>query len=385
MAKKNHLSQSDFHTSADGQNGEQHVAAPDQMQASNEALLSLFDCLEDGVLVMDQDGIVLAVNQTLTKLVGSTPAASEGKPWTALRLDGTHLRELVQQAYTMQRPQQGREQHIGPDDQSHILDIRVTPVMNEHHQIERVILHVVDVTERLELEAMLIQSERRAATAKLSATIAHEVNTPLQAIQSALYLARRTSTSQSAHHLEKADRQVRRIHTILNRLLILHRVGENPPELVDINAIIKHLLDLLRTTLQDQGIEERIHLAADIPSFWGKTDDLHQALLNLLLNAIDAMPRGGVLTIRSWQTNTPQTAPHTSPSLVIAISDTGDGIPPEIQSRIFDPFFTTRPDGAGVGLAISRKIMSNHGGQISVRSAPGKGSTFTCTLPITAS
>jgi two-component system NtrC family sensor kinase len=123
---------------------------------------------------------------------------------------------------------------------------------------------------------------------------------------------------------------------------------------------------------------------AELPAVWGRADQLIQVLLNLIMNAIDAMSGGGSLCLRTTVSSVQPASDHLPASeayLVIEVADNGKGINPELQERIFDPFFTTRADGTGLGLAISRKIIAQHDGIIRVQSAPNNGSTFTILLP----
>jgi signal transduction histidine kinase len=290
------------------------------------------------------------------------------------------LSTTVQRTRQDGRSHQSREQLPGDMGTSRILDVQTFPLHQQHGP--NMILHVVDVTERLNLEAMLVQSERRAAMGSLSATIAHEVNTPLQAIQSLLYLAMRGSDQRTIRHLTRASAQIERINAIFKRLLDLHHVGDMSPTRIDINTIIEHLLDLVRVPLDERHIAVQTHLESSLPRLWGNADKLSQAVLNLLLNAIEAMPNGGTLSLHTSSVPAPQQG-NIPATIVVAVRDTGSGIPHDMQQRIFAPFFTTRPGGAGIGLAVSNRIVAEHGGTLSVSSAPNEGSTFTLELPAT--
>lgn len=353
-----------------------------QTRELNAALLAAFDTLEDGLLLLDPTATVVASNQALARLLGSTPAALHGANWQALchqhglALLGERVGQVVQQ----QHPYAGREHLTDANGINHILDVSVVPLWLERPPIGRMLVHITDVTQRLHLEALLIESQRRATSARLSATIAHEVNTPLQSIQSALYLARRTSQQRCAHYMEQAIGQVERIGHILQRLLELHDTRDQPPGTVHINKLLEHLLNLLQVTLHEERVVVWTDLAPDIPWFWGQPDSLNQALLNLISNAIEAMPGGGTLSICTRQAHIYEPG---LPTLLVEIADTGSGMTPDVLAHSFDPFFTTRPGGAGVGLTVSQSIIAQHGGQIRAHSKPGVGSTFTLTLPLT--
>jgi PAS domain S-box-containing protein len=364
----------------DGQEHTEHTPA------NSEALLVLFDTISDGLLLLDHDQTVLTINQAFASMLSSTPAAIQGRRWSHVCTNGHRvLCEPVLQTLQQQDGIRTRQHWRTAAGQNRILDIETRFVPATTHQRQRLMLRVIDVTERLQLEATLIQNEHRAAAEKLSATIAHEVNTPLQAIQSSLYMAERADDAQRARHLVRAATQVERISSILERLLSLHHIDTVPPTLIDVNVLLERLLDLLRTTLELQQIAVQVSLHPRLPRLWGKSDDLNQALLNLLINAIEAMPNGGTLTIRSERdAGQGLSGTGAGSSMRIVIEDTGHGMLPKVQAHAFDPFFTTRPNRQGIGLAVSHKTITEHGGRITAQSVPGQGSRFVITLPLPA-
>lgn len=358
-----------------------------QRRGREAALLTVvFDNLDDGLLLLDSSDVVLAVNPAMAQLLGSTPATLQGSDWVSIcnASEGLIPGRLVQQARHSQQGQHGRVQCARRDGRRQMLDIWVLPLLQPEAYGPWVMLHVVDVTERLDWEARLIQRERRAARDGLTAMIAHEVNTPLQALQSALYLAGRASDQQRVRYLATANREIDRISAILRRLLDLHHVSDEPPAPISLNTLVSWLLDLLHLMLAEQHIWVKTDLQSDLPWLWGKADDLVQVLLNLIVNATEAMPEGGTLSIRTYLASGLQAADQLQVQVLLEITDTGCGMTPDIQSQIFDPFFTTRPGKPGVGLTVSKKIITEHDGTISVRSTPNRGSTFTLTFPISS-
>jgi signal transduction histidine kinase len=164
-------------------------------------------------------------------------------------------------------------------------------------------------------------------------------------------------------------------------LLDLYRPGSATPDPVPLHALIERIVLLLNKRMRDQGVQIVLDLAANNAPICGYIDELMQVLLNLIVNALDAMPEGGTLRI---QTTIKSQHIANQQQVSIAISDTGSGIDPAVQARIFDAFVTTKAHGTGLGLAISNQIIQQHGGAITIDSQPGRGSTFTIWLPLMA-
>jgi two-component system NtrC family sensor kinase len=213
-------------------------------------------------------------------------------------------------------------------------------------------------------------------------------------------MVRIATDSEREAFLDHALKEIERVGRIVRQFLDLYRPGAATPGPVDIAALLERILLLVGKRLRDQQVVVEYDLALDIPALWGRADELMQVMLNLIVNALDAMPEGGTLRIHTSEQGpassqhlqqatlpmtsyTPGTPPEPAPwQARISISDTGCGISPELLSRIFEPFVTMREHGTGLGLAISTQIVHQHGGTISVQSQPGNGSTFTIELPL---
>ena len=235
----------------------------------------------------------------------------------------------------------------------------------------------LDLSERRRLELQLIQSEKMAAIGQLAAGIAHEIRNPLGIILSALYdLAEliRAPEPEVEEDLRIARAEIERAQEIIDSLLEFSREG--PAELgpVDLNDLVGRTLKLMGQYLRKHRIEAAVELA---PHGWCRANEnaLRQVLLNLVTNAVQAMPAGGELRLRTEAKPGRRVALH--------VSDTGAGIPPERLSRIFEPFFTTKPpgEGTGLGLSVVHSVVRSVGGTIEVASEPGRGTTFSIELP----
>jgi two-component system NtrC family sensor kinase len=224
-------------------------------------------------------------------------------------------------------------------------------------------------------QAQLIQAEKLAATGRLAASLAHEINNPLQAIHNCLHLVinRPLNDEKKGYYLGLAQNEVERLITLVQRTLEFYRPSQGRAAATDVNRLIDNVLALTSKRLEHGRVHVRTQLPANLPALSVVPDQLTQVCLNLIINAVEAMPQGGTLTIVSAQRGD---------WLAIEIHDTGAGLAPDEATRIFEPFYTTKADGTGLGLAVSYGIIQQHGGRIEVHSTPGQGTTFTVLLPV---
>ena len=233
---------------------------------------------------------------------------------------------------------------------------------------------------------MLFDSEKLAATGRLAASIAHEINNPLEAIKNSLYLlVNKTSPDDPNYRfLEIAKKETERVSRILSQMLGFYRPTASMAQ-VDLKALIEEAESLVEKHLRQRGVRLHNDLSAALPAVRASADQIKQVILNLLLNAGDAMPEGGGNIYVSTHASS-EASPELllSDAVNIQIRDTGKGIADEHVPHIFEPFFSTKQEGKGTGLGlwVSFNIVRSHGGNIRVRSRPGRGTTFTITLPI---
>ncbi len=228
-----------------------------------------------------------------------------------------------------------------------------------------------------ELEAQLMHSARLATVGQLAAGFAHEINNPLTSILGYAYQVRKAVADDSpmARDMDVIISQAQRISRMTRHLLDFSRPEPDRKVSCEVHHVLDQTLDLLKYRMK--AIEVKREYDLRIPPIPASASQLEQVFLNLFLNAIQSMPRGGTLTIR-----TSLVQDDGSDQVRITISDTGRGIPPEHLAHIFQPFFTTRDEsGTGLGLYISHNIVHNHGGSIIVESTVGTGATFTILLP----
>jgi len=231
--------------------------------------------------------------------------------------------------------------------------------------------------EMKKIHAQLFRSEKLASLGKLAAGVAHEINNPLTGVltNSSLLLEDLDRDDPRREDVEVMVNETIRCREIVKRLLDFAKQTKPQKRLASINTLIETIVLLVRNQASFRNVTIEKHLEADLPDVLVDPDQIQQVFVNIILNAAEAMTRGGKLTIRSWASPDGQ-------SVLVSIADTGPGIPEEVRERIFDPFFTTKEHGTGLGLSISYGIVEQHGGTVSVESAVGKGSTFTIQLPV---
>jgi hypothetical protein len=258
-----------------------------------------------------------------------------------------------------------------------LINLATTPLRDSDGAIAGSIVVIEDISARVQLEEQLQISEKMASLGLLAAGVAHEVNTPLTGISSytQMLLQGADADDPATKVLEKIERQTFRAAKIVNGLLNLARPAQVESGPVEINAVVNDVLSLLEHQFKTGSIQVRKELSVVSPIVQGTEYKLQQVFLNLFLNARDAMPKGGWLSIGT-RAGDDQAA--------IEIADTGSGIPADCLSRIYDPFFTTKDigKGTGLGLSITYGIVQEHGGTITCDSSVGNGTRFTLTLPL---
>jgi signal transduction histidine kinase len=238
-------------------------------------------------------------------------------------------------------------------------------------------------------ESRLIQSERIAAAGRLTASIAHEINNPLQALHNCLYLSERNELSieERQKYLAMARSELDRLISIVQRMLEYYRPGARDRQPTDINQMIEKMVDLVRQQLIKNHIEIQLNLAKSLPAVMVVPSQIQQVVLNLVLNAMEAMPDGGEIIIQTSPCES--LAPGRRKSrrqnipigVEIIVRDTGPGVPVGSRERIFEPFVSTKDGGMGLGLSVSYGIIQAHGGTLSLVSDDQSGACFRIALP----
>ena len=240
---------------------------------------------------------------------------------------------------------------------------------------------VTDISGRIEQDRQMRHVEKLAALGSMAAGIAHELNNPVGIILSRLEVMLLEGEEQhlapeSVADLQVLHRHAQRLGHIAQSLLSFGRQRQLDHDAVDLAEIVEDALLFAGKHLSREGIHVLTTLDPGLPRVWGDATALEQVLMNLLLNARDAMPTGGTLRIET------SLAPGPSGGGIrLVVSDTGCGMPPDVLARLAEPFFTTKPAGTGLGLSVSFRIIREHGAEVDVQSEPGRGTTFTVAFP----
>ena len=274
--------------------------------------------------------------------------------------------------------------HFDKDNREHYIHVVSHPLFDEHGLVHRVIDLSRDITEEIADRTRILHDDKMTSLGKLSASVVHEINNPLTGILNFTKLIQRTlknwapreaELGQINNYLEMIYNETSRVSKTVSNLLAFSRKTKPEFNPLDLNGLIAETVSLTQYQMRLQDITVERQLASDLLPVMGDQGWMKQAILNLVLNAIDAMPKGGTLTLTTNNSQDRQ--------VVMKVADTGVGIPKESFSQIFEPFYTTKKAGSGVGLglAVVYGIVQDHKGSITVDSVVGQGTSFTIILP----
>ena len=333
-----------------------------------------------GMLVVDESGTIRLINPQIEHQFGYRSEELLGQSVeilvpTKLRSGHAEQRERYCTAPETRLMGRGRDLFGRRKDGTEFpVEIGLNPIRSADGLF--VIASVLDITERKQIEEQLRRTERLAELATLASGMAHEIGTPMNVILGrAEYLMHRTSDDATRKGLSTIVTQVERITKVINQLLAFARRRPAERRAVHLRQTIENNLEMLQERLARHRIEVELAFADPVPTILADADQMSQVFLNLIMNAIHAMPEGGVLRVG---------LARAGGQARITLVDTGHGIPPEDLPKIFDAFFTTKEagKGTGLGLTVVKGIIEEHGGTITAESEPGYGTTFTITLPL---
>jgi len=332
-------------------------AALEETETAKDNLRCVLQSMGETIIVLDPCGRVTMVNRAATEMLGPAMADAVG-------------RQLSELGFLLRK--EGSEDVVHANGRRIDVIASRSNVVDPSGAVRGSVLLLRDVTKMKELEAQCERNRRLVRMGEMAAKIVHEIRSPLCSIE--LYATMLESELGDAEPSKLArgiSAGIRSLNNILTNMLLFAKRQKATLVRIEASGVVDEALFLLEPVIGSRGLrlEKRVSGA---PAFDGDPELLKQVLLNVVLNAVDASPGGGLITVGAREEDG---------AAVIEVSDEGEGIREEDRERIFDPFFSTKDNGTGLGLAIASRIMQAHGGFIKVRSAVGRGSTFTLHFP----
>ena len=346
-------------------------------------LAAIVDSADDAIISKDLNGIVSSWNRGAQRMFGFTAEEMVGQ--SILRLIPEELQyeeeEILKKLRAGERVEHYETTRRKKNGESVDVSVTISPIRDGAGRVTGASKIARNISDRKKIERMLIQSEKLAATGRMAATIAHEINNPLESVINLIFLARQHSAESGKAHqyLLTAEEELERVSHIARQTLGYYKDTGSPAE-VTLHSLIENVLAVYNPRLTALGISVDLRFN-DLQRIIVSKGEMLQVFSNVIANAVDAMPHGGALKISTRKLTGP-----TGDGIQTVIRDNGTGIQQEHLEKIFEPFFTTKGNlGTGIGLWVARQLVERRGGQISVASStePGKsGTTITIFIPL---
>jgi PAS domain S-box-containing protein len=366
----------------------------EQLRASEERYMDLFEHSPDMYHIVNREGIIISCNQTEADRLGYRKEDLVGHSLRTFYPPESHetVQSLITDVFENHREVSGHEQQVLTK-AGEIVDVSISTSIVYDESRKPAFIRIVarDITEKKKLESKIFHAQRIDSIGNLAGGIAHDFNNILTSILGSTAIMKRKmrKTNQWFHFADIIETAAKRGAGLTRQLLTFARKSTPQFRPIIVNDIIEETLALFERST-DKSISIKKELTNDLAIIKGDDGQLQQAILNLLINARDAMPNGGTITVRSQALN-----PDIRSASVfgearagefasVVIRDAGSGMSQAVQQRIFEPFFTTKDKGTGLGLSVVYGVVNSHGGFITVQSEAGKGSQFTMFFPLVA-
>jgi two-component system, sporulation sensor kinase E len=343
-----------------------------------ELLDAVLDSLGTGILICDSFHFIVQNNKAATRILPLEFHDMQDKPvWVCVR--DKDLANFIYETIENEESVSAREFTLEEASGTRFLSVSVMPLVRSK-SVRGTIITAEDITAKKNEEMRNRRLESLASLTNLAATVAHEIKNPLGSISIYVQLVRKTiakatvgDDGQISKYLDVVDEEIERLNKIVVDFLFAVRPLKFEFMPLDVNALLNSLAEFMSEELKQSRIELILSLAESVPPIQGDERFMRQMFINLIKNAMGAMPDGGQIRLESR---------IAEDLVVIKVEDTGVGIPEEMIHRIFEPYFTTKVDGTGLGLTMAYKVVKEHGGDIRVQSEIGKGTCFTISLPL---
>ena len=348
-----------------------------ELVRDNEQLEMVLSSIPSAVVVIGPDHRIIMINTPARRLL---PLSSQDlldlPAWEAI--SSADLSRYVREALEEDRGAPMRDFPIQLRGRSSLLSCGVLPLVDKG-RIMGSMVYAEDVTEKREESARLKRAEAMASLTTMAAGVAHEIKNPLASMSIHLQLMRRQLQGDCAdprdlrESLDVLEEETDRLNAIVVDYLFAVRPQQSQLMLGDINTLLSDLVQFLRFETREASVHVVLLLDETIPKVALDESSMKRAILNLIKNSLAAMPLGGELKLQTRSEGD---------KVIITVSDTGEGIPDELQGKIFEPFFTTKDSGSGLGLTVVYKVVREHSGDMEMDSKPGRGTSFRITLPV---
>ncbi|MFA7166002.1 MAG: ATP-binding protein [Desulfoplanes sp.] len=340
--------------------------------AAQSMLRTVLNAVTDDILLIDTKRNILDVNKNVCTRLGQPREHFIGQPsWTAwgrqaVSWEGKKELDPFVRALKTGEKSEGVHSQINAQGNLQYYRIYVYPITDDHGTITSFLEMQRDISDRTHMEKRLQQSEKMAALGELAAYIAHEIRNPLVSIGGFAGSLLKTDSLPATilHKVQIIRDEAKRLDDILRGILNFAKPATQTKNTVNANLVVEETMQLMGMGCDKQGVKLAMHLASDIPHVQGQAEAIKQCLINVVKNGIESMDKGGALTIRTF---------FADPFVHVEVTDTGIGISKRNMEQIFNPFFSTKKEGSGLGLAMTKKIIEDMGGTVTLASRKGKG------------
>jgi PAS domain S-box-containing protein len=386
---------------------EKAMVAPDELDLLSNTLGEIFDSLErmkegksleilsEGVITLDRESRIIQVNRVAERSLGVSSREMVGKPFREFFPDPIKYRiflNLVENALKegcthifedIELPA-GRLSGADADKKVSVrLKGKIVPKRDEYGETSGVMITFQDPSEMEQIKQWLKQADQMAGLGTMAAGIAHEIRNPLASIRGLIELTREDMSPSHPHwnYIEQVIKEVDRINNLVEEVLEFAQMEATEPVPQDVNPLLREALSSIKHRFPTKRLEVIEELDDTLPPILARPEKLSRAFENIILNAFEATPEGGRITITSSQGDGLMPGEKPARKVLLRFHNTGSFIPPEETERIFLPFYTTKTKGTGLGLPITHRTIASHGGQICVDSDKESGTTFIVELP----